>query len=112
MQQCQAAVDQLALFSNNEDADDIATAGQEHSLCFCVCWPTCIQFFELTNTELSLADLKYMLISAMHGDILAQTQVRDPEVRRHTLQSAVRHYSRCSLLPITSACFVKPASVK
>lgn len=65
MQQCQAAVDQLALFSNNEDADDIATA-----------------------------DLKYMLIPAMHGDILAQTQVRDPEVRRHTLQSAVRHYSR------------------
>ena len=50
MQQCQAAVDQLALFSNNEDADDIATAGQEHSLCFCVCWPTCIQFFELTGT--------------------------------------------------------------
>ncbi|KAA6417860.1 MAG: hypothetical protein FRX49_12158 [Trebouxia sp. A1-2] len=50
MQQCQAAMDQLALFSNNEDADDIATA-----------------------------DLKYMLIPAMHGDILAQTQVRDPE---------------------------------
>ena len=52
MQQCQAAVDQLALFSNNEDADDIATAGQEQSLCLCVCWPTCIQFFEVTNTEL------------------------------------------------------------
>ena len=27
VQQCQAAVDQLALFSSNEDADDIATAG-------------------------------------------------------------------------------------
>ncbi len=36
MQQCQAAVDQLVLFSNNEDADDIATTGQEQSLC-CVC---------------------------------------------------------------------------
>ena len=48
----------------------------------------------------------------MHGDILAQTQVRDPEVRRHTLQSAVRHYSRCFLLPIISACFVNAAFVQ
>lgn len=112
MQQCQAAMDQLALFSNNEDADDIATAGQEQLLWLSVCWPMCRQIFGLTNTELSLADLKYMLIPAMHGDILAQTQVRDPEVRRHTLQSAVRHYSRCSLLPTASACFVMPASMK
>ncbi len=36
MQQCQAAVDQLALFSSNEDADDIATAGQEQSLYLCM----------------------------------------------------------------------------
>jgi len=34
MQQCQTAVDQLALFSNNEDADDIATAGHEQSLSY------------------------------------------------------------------------------
>ena len=27
LQQCQALVDQLALFSSNEDADDLATAG-------------------------------------------------------------------------------------
>ena len=40
------------------------------------------------------ADLKYMLIQAMHGDILSQTQAREPEVRRHTLQSAIKHYSR------------------
>lgn len=64
-QRCQAAVDQLALFSSNEDADDIATA-----------------------------DLRYMLLPAMHGDILAQTGVRDPEVRRQTLQSALQYYGR------------------
>ncbi len=45
MQQCQAAIDQLALFSNNEDADDIATAGQEQSLCLCVCAGQCASFF-------------------------------------------------------------------
>ena len=33
MQQCQAAVDQLALFSSNEDADDIATTGQAMKAC-------------------------------------------------------------------------------
>ena len=33
MQQCQAAVDQLALFSSNEDADDIATTGQAMEAC-------------------------------------------------------------------------------
>ncbi|KAL3146049.1 hypothetical protein ABBQ38_015401 [Trebouxia sp. C0009 RCD-2024] len=63
--QCQTLVDQLGLFSSNEDADDLATA-----------------------------DLKYMLVPAMHGDILAQTSARDPEVRRQTLQTAIKLYSR------------------
>ena len=43
---------------------------------------------------LSSADMKYMLLAAMHGDILAQTSAREPEVRRHTLQSAIKLYSR------------------
>lgn len=47
MQQCQAAVDQLALFSNNEDADDIATTGQQQSLS-CVCAGRRDAFIELT----------------------------------------------------------------
>ena len=42
----------------------------------------------------SCADLKFMLLAAMHGDILAQTSAREPEVRRHTLQSAIKLYSR------------------
>ena len=42
------------------------------------------------------ADMKYLLLAAMRGDILAQTKLRDPEVRRQTLQSAAEHYTRCS----------------
>lgn len=43
----------------------------------------------------TFADMKYLLIAAMRGDVLSQTTLRDPEVRGQTLQSAVQHYTRC-----------------
>ncbi|PRW58850.1 TOR signaling pathway regulator [Chlorella sorokiniana] len=58
-----AAVDALALFSTNEDRDDLATA-----------------------------DIKYLLIPFYQAEVASYTHAADPRVRLAALSSAVQHY--------------------
>ncbi|KAK9803022.1 hypothetical protein WJX72_003617 [[Myrmecia] bisecta] len=65
LRRCDVLVDSLGVFSSNEEVEDISTQ-----------------------------DLKYLLVAAFLGDLLAQSNVRDPEQRREALLQAVQSYAR------------------
>eukprot|EP00891_Asterochloris_glomerata_P008622 jgi/Astpho2/8622/fgenesh1_pg.00126_%23_34_t len=63
LRQCQQQVQRLALFSSNEDAEDITSA-----------------------------DLKYLLVPAVLADLLARTPEQEPQQRLHLVGQAVELY--------------------
>jgi hypothetical protein len=65
LQQCDIIVDRLALFSSNEEVDDIATA-----------------------------DLKYLLVSGQYADLQSRTAGQDIKLRRQGLLQAIESYAR------------------
>lgn len=65
LQQCEVLVDRLALFSSNEEVEDIATA-----------------------------DLKYLLVSGQYAELQARTAGQDTRLRRQGLLQAIESYAR------------------
>ena len=66
LRQCEVLVDRLGLFSPNEEVEDIATG-----------------------------DLKYLLVSQQHAEVVARMAGREPHARRRGLMRALESYTRC-----------------
>ena len=73
LHQCEDLVDRLGIFSPNEELEDIHTA-----------------------------DIKYLLVPALRGDLLSNSEERDVESRAALLHNALCSYSRLSPHPDNS----------
>ena len=67
LRQCEVLVDRLGLFSPNEDVEDIATG-----------------------------DLKYLLVSQQHAEVVALAAGQEPHARRQVLMHALESHARCA----------------